>query len=148
MKEKVNKMDVFYSSKDLCWETPKELFDVLNNEFVFTLDPCCLKETAKCKKYFTTTDDGLAQDWSKDKVFINPPYGREIGKWVKKAHDESKKGALCVMLIPSRTDTRWFHDYILNNAEIRFMKGRTYFIQNGIKGGSAPFPTMIVIFKP
>lgn len=138
---------VMFSSKDMTWETPIELFNELNDEFNFTLDPCCVSETAKCQRYFTPETDGLSQDWSKDVVYVNPPYGREIAKWVKKSHDESKKGATVVMLIPARTDTRWFHDYIYQKAEIRFMKGRVKFLQQGVKKDSAPFPTMIVIFK-
>lgn len=133
-----------FSSKDMTWETPINLFNLLNDEFNFTLDPCCEKETAKCVKYFTPESNGLIQDWSNDIVFVNPPYGREIGSWVKKS---SESNATVVMLIPARTDTRWFHDYIYHKAEIRFMKGRVKFLQQGIEKDAAPFPTMIVIFK-
>ena len=83
------------------------------------------------------------------RVFVNPPYGREIKKWVKKAYEEAQKpNTLVVMLIPARTDTRYFHDYIYNKAEIRFIRGRVKFIdENGNEGQSAPFPSMIVIYK-
>ena len=139
--------DLMFSSKDDSWETPPSLFNILDMEFNFTLDPCCTKQTAKCKKFFTKEEDGLIQDWSKDIVFVNPPYGREIGKWVEKSYNESKKGAKVVMLIPSRTDTKWFHDFIYNKAEIRFLKGRIRFLQNKKELNAAPFPTMLIIFN-
>ena len=139
--------DLMFSSKDDSWETPPSLFNILDMEFNFTLDPCCTKQTAKCKKFFTKEEDGLIQDWSKDIVFVNPPYGREIGKWVEKSYNEAKKGAKVVMLIPSRTDTNWFHDFIYNKAEIRFLKGRIRFLQNKKELNAAPFPTMLIIFN-
>lgn len=139
--------ELMFSSKDMTWETPHELFNEINKEFNFTLDPCCVPTTAKCEKFYTPIENGLIQDWSKEIAFVNPPYGREIGDWVKKSHEESLKGATVVMLIPARTDTRWFHEYIYNNAEIRFMKGRVKFLQEGQKKDAAPFPTMLVIFK-
>ena len=139
--------DLMFSSKDDSWETPPSLFNILDMEFNFTLDPCCTKQTAKCKKFFTKEEDGLIQDWSKDVVFVNPPYGREIGKWVEKSYNEAKKGAKVVMLIPSRTDTKWFHDFIYNKAEIRFLKGRIRFLQNKKELNAAPFPTMLIIFN-
>ena len=139
--------DLMFSSKDDSWETPPSLFNILDMEFNFTLDPCCTKQTAKCKKFFTKEEDGLIQDWSKDTVFVNPPYGREIGKWVEKSYNEAKKGAKVVMLIPSRTDTKWFHDFIYNKAEIRFLKGRIRFLQNKKELNAAPFPTMLIIFN-
>ena len=139
--------DLMFSSKDDSWETPPSLFNILDMEFNFTLDPCCTKQTAKCKKFFTKEEDGLIQDWSKDIVFVNPPYGREIGKWVEKSYNEAKKGAKVVMLIPSRTDTNWFHDFIYNKAEIRFLKGRIRFLQNKKELNTAPFPTMLIIFN-
>ena len=139
--------DLMFSSKDDSWETPPSLFNILDMEFNFTLDPCCTKQTAKCKKFFTKEEDGLIQDWSKDIVFVNPPYGREIGKWVEKSYNEAKKGAKVVMLIPSRTDTKWFHDFIYNKAKIRFLKGRIRFLQNKKELNAAPFPTMLIIFN-
>lgn len=135
--------DVLFSSKSIEWETPQWLFDQLNKEFKFTLDPCATRDNAKCKKYFTEGMDGLKQDWT-GTVFCNPPYGRKIGLWVKKAFEEAQKGVIVVMLIPARTDTKWFHTYIYGQAEIRFIKGRLKF---GNSINSAPFPSMIVIFK-
>lgn len=126
------------------WATPQTFFDDLDAEFHFTLDPCSTHENAKCEKHFTKEDDGLRQSWGGDRVFCNPPYGRELHKWVKKCYEESLKGTLAVMLIPARTDTRWFHDYIYGRAEIRFIKGRLKF-NDGKRG--APFPSMVVIFR-
>lgn len=135
------------SSEDMTWETPQDFFDKLNDEFHFTLDPCATPETAKCKKFYTKEDDGLKQDWSGERVFCNPPYGSEIKNWVKKCSEE--ENALVAMLIPARTDTKYFHEYIYNNpnAEIRFIKGRLKFGGKQKGSGSAPFPSMIVIFR-
>ena len=148
--------DLMFSSKSDEWETPQDLFNSLNDEFHFTLDPCSTHENHKCDKYYTQEDDGLSKDWAGETVFCNPPYGRSIGKWVEKCYKESLKGSTVVMLIPSRTDTTWFHKYIYNKAEIRFLKGRLKFInralpswneQGNYKLSPAPFPSMIVVFK-
>lgn len=136
--------DLMFSSKSNEWETPQDLFDKLNKEFNFTLDPCSTHDNFKCKKHYTIEEDGLKQDWFGEVVFVNPPYGREISKWVKKSYEEWQKGVTVVMLIPSRTDTKWFHDYILGKAEVRFIKGRLKF---GDNTNSAPFPSMIIVFK-
>lgn len=132
-----------YSSKKMDWGTPQSLFDQLNAEFHFTLDPCASDENKKCEKYFTESENGLLQDWGNERVFCNPPYGRSIGNWVKKCaeHDD-----LAVMLIPARTDTKWFHEYIYKNprVRIRFLPGRVKF--QGASN-SAPFPSMVVIFN-
>ena len=136
-----------FSSQTDQWATPQDFFDKLNEEFHFTLDPCADEFNHKCDKYYTEEQDGLIQSWEKETVFCNPPYGREIGKWVEKAYAENLVGgALVVMLIPARTDTKWFHDYIYNkpNVEIRFIKGRLKF---GNSKNSAPFPSMVVVFK-
>lgn len=130
------------------WETPPEIFNPLNEEFEFTLDPCATHQTAKCRRYFTPEDDGLRQSWAGETVFMNPPYGRQIGRWVRKAWEESRKGATVVALLPARVDTGWFHDYILGQAEIRFLRGRVYFRRNGGQVDRAPFPSMIVVFRP
>jgi len=137
------------SSQDMDWETPQSFFDELNREFNFNLDPCATIKTAKCEKYFTKEIDGLKQDWNGYRVFCNPPYGSEIKNWVKKCSNESKKpNTLVVMLIPARTDTLYFHEYIYKKAEIRFIKGRLKFGGKQKRSGSAPFPSMIVIFTP
>ncbi len=127
-----------FSSKTDLWSTPQEVFDSLDAEFNFTVDVCATKENAKCDRYFTFKDNGLDQDWSKDTCWMNPPYGREIGKWIEKASKHN-----VVALLPARTDTKWFHDCIYNKAEIRFIKGRLKF---GNQKNNAPFPSMIVIF--
>ena len=126
------------------WPTPRGLFDALNAEFGFTLDPCATPENAKCRKYFTRLEDGLGQDWSGETVFVNPPYGRMIGRWVEKAHETYRTGSTVVCLLPARTDTRWWHDYVMK-GEIRLLRGRLTF-----EGGRypAPFPSAIVIFRP
>jgi site-specific DNA-methyltransferase (adenine-specific) len=129
----------------MTWATPQDFFDRLNEEFHFTLDPCATERTAKCKRYYTPEVDGLKQDWGGETVFCNPPYGREIGLWVKKCYDESRKpGTVVVMLTPARTDTAWFHDWVYHKAEVRFVRGRLKF---GGSTNSAPFPSMVVVFR-
>ncbi len=124
---------------------PQDFFDELNREFNFTLDPCATSENAKCAKFYTVTDDGLKQDWQGEVVFCNPPYGREIKLWVQKCYEESRKpNTTVVMLIPARTDTKYFHDFIYHKArDIRFIRGRLRF---GEAKNSAPFPSMVVVF--
>ena len=134
--------DLMFSSKTDLWETPQDLFDKLNNEFQFTLDVCATPENAKCDKFYTEEQDGLEHPW-KGTVWCNPPYGRGIGQWVRRALFASVSGSTVVMLLPARTDTKWFHDYIYHKAEIRFIKGRLKF--GGCKD-AAPFPSMVVIF--
>ena len=118
----MQKNNCLFSSASVEWATPQALFDKLDAEFHFDLDPCSTHENAKCAEHFTKSEDGLSQNWVGKRVFCNPPYGRELPKWIKKAHDEAEKGALVVMLIPARTDTRAFHDYIYHQAEIRFFE--------------------------
>lgn len=138
--------EIMFSSKTDQWATPQNFFDELNEEFKFDLDPCADETNHKCEKYFDKIQDGLKQNWGGYNVFCNPPYGRQIGKWVKKCHDEVEKNNcnLAVMLIPARTDTKWFHNFIYKKAEIRFVKGRLKF---GGASNSAPFPSMVVIFR-
>ena len=130
------------------WETPKKLFRQLNKEFSFTLDPCCREETAKCEKYFTIETDGLKKSWKGERVFMNCPYS-EISEWVKKAYIERKLGCLLtVALLPAWTDRWWFHEFIYpKKAEVRFLEGRIKFLLNGQTMKSAPFGSMVVIFK-
>ena len=131
-------------SKSIEWGTPQDLFDELDREFHFTLDPCATPESAKCEKFYTIEQDGLSKSWAGERVFMNPPYGRPLKQWVKKAYEESQKGAIVVCLLPSRTDVRWFHDYCIK-GDIRFIKGRLKF---GGAEHNAPFPSAIVIFNP
>ena len=136
---------VLYSSKEEKWTTPQDFFDKLNDEFHFTLDAAASPDNAKCANYFTEEQDGLVQSWGGHTVWCNPPYCRKTGLWVKKAYEEHQRtGCTVVMLLPSRTDVRWFHDYILGKAEIRFIKGRLKF---GGNKNSAPFPSIVVIYR-
>ena len=140
---------VLLSSKNMSWCTPKEFYDRLDEEFHFTLDPCATHKSAKCPKYFTKEDDGLSRSWEGESVFCNPPYGREIWRWVKKAYEESRKpNTLVVLLIPARTDTAYFHEYIFNKAsDIRFLRGRLKFTdEEGKASNSAPFPSCVVVY--
>lgn len=135
--------EAMFSSKTDMWSTPQDFFDKLNDEFHFTLDAAAIPENAKCKKFFTPEDNGLDQEWN-GVVWCNPPYGKQIGKWVKKGFESAREGATVVMLVPARTDTAWFHDYILGKAEIRFVRGRLKF---GESKNSAPFPSMVVVYN-
>jgi phage N-6-adenine-methyltransferase len=133
---------VHFSSVTDEWATPQELFDALAWVYGdFTLDPCATAENAKCKRFFTRKDDGLSQPWS-GKVFMNPPYGREIGRWVRKAFEESLNGAFVVCLVPARTDTRWWQDYV-KRGHVHFLRGRLRF---GNAKNTAPFPSATVTF--
>ena len=134
---------VHFSHAAANWVTPSDVFLALDMEFNFTLDPCADACNTKCVKYFTKQENGLTQDWGTETVFMNPPYGREISKWLKKAYESSRGGASVVCLIPARTDTRWWHEYVMK-GEIRLIKGRLKF--SGHKT-SAPFPSAVVIFK-
>lgn len=121
------------SSLRLDWRTPKAVYQVLDSEFQFDFDPCPVDP-----KF-----DGLNIEWGK-KNFVNPPYGNKIPKWIKKGYEEHKKGKTVVFLIPSRTDTRWWHEYVMKADEIRFIKGRLKFND---QENSAPFPSAIVVFR-
>ena len=139
-----NDCKVMFSRNSDEWATPQSFFDGIDKEFHFTLDPCSTDENHKCEKYYTMADNGLEKSWGGYRVFCNPPYS-EIDKWVAKAFYETRNdNTLVALLIPSRTDTRYFHNYIYNRAEIRFVKGRLKF---GDGKNSAPFPSMLVIFR-
>jgi phage N-6-adenine-methyltransferase len=114
---------VHFSSKTCLWETPQDFFDELDREFGFTLDVCALPENAKCQRYFTPDMDGLKQEW-RGVCWMNPPYGREIGEWVRKAFESARRGATVVCLLPARTDTAWWHTYVMEATEVRFVRGR------------------------
>jgi len=122
--------------------TPQDFFDELNLEFGFEVDVCAMPSNAKCETYYTPEQDGLNQHWE-GVCWMNPPYGREIGKWMEKAYNSSLSGATVVCLVPSRTDTRWWHKHAMK-GEIRFIKGRLKF---GDAKNSAPFPSALVIFR-
>lgn len=132
-----------FTSKTEEWATPIDFFKKVDKEFKFTLDVCATAENAKCNNFYTKEDNGLNKAWE-GCVWCNPPYGREIDKWVRKAQYEANKNAdLIVMLLPARTDTKWFHDVCLKH-EIRFIKGRLHFNESK---QSAPFPSMLVVMR-
>ena len=135
--------NALFTSKTGLWETPQEFFDKLNREFDFTLDACATPENAKCRNFYSPEQDGLSMPWN-GRVWCNPPYGRHVGQWVRKAYTSAQTGAIVVMLLPARTDTAWFHDYIYRRAEIRFVRGRLKF---GGGKNSAPFPSMVCVFR-
>ena len=129
------------SSNTCEWETPQLFFDALNAEYHFDVDVCATANNAKCERYYTKEQDGLSQQW-KGICWMNPPYGREIGKWMRKAYESSLHGATVVCLVPARTDTAWWHDYAMK-GEIEFLRGRLKF---GGSKANAPFPSAIVTF--
>ena len=148
--------DALLSSKKMDWCTPQDFFDRLNEEFHFVLDAAATAGSAKCPLFVSPESDGLSQSWNcGGAVFCNPPYGRSTGKWVAKAYEEAQKGAEIVLLLPARTDTKYFHAYIYGKAEIRFVKGRLAFTnekgepvrdEKG-KPVRAPFPSMVIVYR-
>ena len=146
----MNRLAPLLSSQRDDWETPRALFEVLDAEFRFDLDPAASPTTAKCARWYgpgsPLAEDGLSAPWS-GRVFLNPPYGTRIARWVEAAHRWGHSGAceVVVALLPARTDTLWFHRHVLRAGEIRFIRGRLTF-----EGGPypAPFPSMIVIWRP
>lgn len=137
---------IHFSSQNMKWNTPDEIYRELDKEFKFDFDPCPANEKDRYNSGQSLNGlpyDGLQIEWGRSN-FVNPPYGREIGKWVAKGYAEALKGKTVVLLIPSRTDSKWWHNYIMKSNEIRFIKGRLKF--KGAKW-SAPFPSAIVIFK-
>ena len=133
------------------WATPLEVFQPLDEEFGFTLDPCATHQTAKCELYFTEAEDGLLQDWSGQTVFMNPPYGAEIKKWIEKAYISSQSLATVVGLLPAATDSDWWHRYVVGKAEIRYLRKRPRFLvyEDGSVKWASPFqPCVVVIWRP
>lgn len=132
-----------FSSTRLDWATPKALYQALDAEFRFAVDACADNGNAK-HTHFLRGDEGLTVDWPSP-AFLNPPYGREIGKWVRRAYEQAqRRGITVVSLLPSRTDTRWWHDYVMKADEIRFIRGRLHFDDGG---GRATFPSAIVVWR-
>ena len=136
-------MSVHFSSATDLWATPQDFFDKLDAEFGFDWDVCATHDNAKCRQYFTKIQNGLRQPWT-GICWMNPPYGREIGKWMQKAYESSLQGATVVCLVPARTDTAWWHDYAAK-GEVRFIRGRLKF---GDAKNSAPFPSAVVVVRP
>tara|TARA_R110002167_G_scaffold32243_1_gene104970 strand:+ start:211 stop:681 length:471 start_codon:yes stop_codon:yes gene_type:complete len=136
---------IMFSSKNDNWSTPQSFFDKLNKIYNFTLDPCATDTSHKCDKYYTEKQDGLSKSWSGETVFMNPPYGRLIKHWLKKAYEESRnENTTVVCLIPARTDTKYWHEYCMKAEKIYFVKGRLKF---GGATNSAPFPSCVVVFE-
>jgi phage N-6-adenine-methyltransferase len=133
---------VHFSSAFMAWRTPRAVFDELDAEFVFTVDGCSTDENALLDRHWTERDEPLLRSWEGERVFINPPYGRQIGRWMEKAWTEAAH-ALVVALVPSRTDTEWWHEHVMPADEIRFVRGRLKF---GDAVNSAPFPSCIVVW--
>ncbi len=144
--------ETMFSHNSSEWRTPLELFATLDAEFGFELDAAATEENALCSSYYSKEEDALAPDnnwYTFGSVFVNPPYGRDLIKWCKKAWNESQKGCTVVMLLPARTDTKWFHEYVLGKAEIRFLRGRIRFNSpNGELLTSAPFPSIVAVYRP
>ncbi len=145
-----------YNGNGREWETPPELFDKLNAEFNFTLDPCATVQNAKCEMFYTELEDGLTQSWKRHRVFMNPPYGREVAAWTRKAREASTKGAVVVGLLPASTDLAWWHEDVLGHglervgapAEVRYIRGRVRFLTGGPYRASGFFASVIVIWRP
>jgi site-specific DNA-methyltransferase (adenine-specific) len=138
-----------YNGNGRHWATPPEIFDPLNEEFNFTLDPCATPETAKCERFFTEEDDGLAQDWGSERVFMNPPYGKEVYAWTFKARESARKGALVVGLLPASLDLKWWHEDVLGWAsEVRCIRGRVRFLTGGPYRASGFFASVVVVWRP
>jgi phage N-6-adenine-methyltransferase len=144
-RRKQSQLKVYHRSLTTEWETPQPFFDQYHAEFGFTLDVCARPWNAKCPRYFTPEDDGLAQPWDGEICFMNPPYGRTIAAWMRKAYESAIEGATVVCLLPVRTDTKWWQCYCHPPAEVRFVPGRLTF---GGAANPAPFPNAVVIFRP
>lgn len=140
----MSSLNVHFSSESNEWETPQYLFDGLNAEFGFELDVCATAQNAKCKRFFTKEDNALDRPWAPAVCWMNPPYGREIAKFLKKGFEEVQLGATVVALLPARTDTRYWGRFV-TRAEVRFLRGRLRFV--GAKH-PAPFPSAVAIWRP
>jgi site-specific DNA-methyltransferase (adenine-specific) len=146
-KKLFNKDKTSESAKSIEWETPPEIFNPLNDEFHFTLDVCASKSNKKCDRYFSKTEDGLFQSWSGEVCWMNPPFGRPVQLWIRKALEESLGGATVVCLIPAKTNTNWWHELVIGRAEVRFVRGRIKFIRYGKQTTQAlPWPMAILIY--
>lgn len=142
--------DALYSSRTEEWETPPELFARLDRVFDFRLDACASSANRKCPAFFSKADDALSRPWSSfGRVWLNPPYGRRIGSFMRKAFEESRAGALVVALVPARTDTVWWHDWVSGKADVVFLKGRLkYLDEERREKSAAPFPSALAVYRP
>jgi phage N-6-adenine-methyltransferase len=137
-------VSVHFASKKMDWPTPRGLFKELHDEFRFTIDVCASAENACMERYWTERDEGLMKSWEGERVWMNPPYGRQLGRWMLKAATEAGHAELIVALVPSRTDTAWWHEHAMGATEIRYLRGRLKF--EGAEN-SAPFPSCLVIWR-
>ena len=137
-----------YNGNGRHWATPPEIFDPLHAEFDFTLDPCATPETAKCARFYTEAENGLEQSWAGERVFMNPPYGREIYPWTRKARLEQENGVLVVGLLPASTDLAWWHEDIVDRAEVRYIRGRVRYLTGGPYRASGFFASVVTIWRP
>ncbi|MEO0924090.1 MAG: phage N-6-adenine-methyltransferase, partial [Pseudomonadota bacterium] len=149
---RMNNKAIFSSASDL-WGTPPELFRLLNESYDFKLDAAASDHNALCENYFTVDDDSLKQDWQPyRRIWLNPPYGRMIGDFMRKAYEESQRGCVVVCLVPARVDTRWWHDWVQNKGVAEFIKGRLYYVDHrhgpSKKTGTSPFPSALVTYVP
>ena len=135
-----------WHSRGSDWATPQDLYDKLDAEFHFTLDVCASDWNAKCKRFFTEKDDGLKQDWGKEICWMNPPYGKVLNDWMEKAYKESQNGATVACLVPSATDTAWWHDYAMK-GEIRYLRGRPRFQTKEGTWQQTFSPSTLIIFN-
>ena len=135
-----------FNAKTTEWATPTDFFKPLNDEFHFTLDVCATAENTKVAKFFSPEQNGLVQSWIGNICWMNPPYGRNLIKWLEKAkHEADYFGVTTVCLVPARTNTAWFHKICLKASEIRFVLGRPKF---GDADHGLPQPLAVVIFSP
>lgn len=138
-----------YNGNGRYWATPPEVFAPLHAEFDFTLDPCATPASAKCERFFTEAENGLEQSWQGERVFMNPPYGREVYAWTRKARLEAEGTALVVGLLPASTDLAWWHDDVVAaRAEVRYLRGRVRFLTYGPYRASGFFASVVVIWRP
>lgn len=137
-----------YNGNGRNWETPPDVFGPLHAEFGFTLDPCANASNFKCARWIGEEQDGLKADWSGERVFMNPPYGREIYAWTRKAREEAARGALVVGLLPASTDLAWWHEDVVGHAEVRYIRGRVRFLTGGPYRASGFFASVVVVWRP
>lgn len=137
-----------YNGNGRHWATPPEVFGPLHAEFGFTLDPCATADTAKCEVFFTEEQNGLAREWGRHRVFMNPPYGREIYAWTRKARLSAASGALVAGLLPASCDLSWWHEDVVGHAEVRYIRGRVRFLTGGAYRASGFFASVIVVWRP
>ena len=134
-----------YNGNGREWATPPEVFDPLHAEFGFTVDACATPDNAKCARFWSEADNGLAQNWTGERVWMNPPYGREVAAWTQKA--AHSRAAVVVGLLPASTDLAWWHRDVIDRARVRYIRGRVRFLTDGPYRASGFFASVIVIWE-